>query len=123
MYDFRFHITEGILEVRAAGLWTTETVTRYREDLAREAARARVQAGRLKLLFNATQASVQPQATADSLQRLDRVATGANDRVAVVVGASLPLLQARRLLAGWERTELFNSMDAARAWLNALPAA
>lgn len=119
MYKFNFDQDGGILEVRARGVWTPETVMRYRSDLAVEAVAARAQAGRLKLLFNAVEFSVQPQDAADKIQLVERVAIEPGDRVAVLLASSLLKLQARRVFEGWSNLDLFVSENAARTWLQA----
>jgi hypothetical protein len=116
MYSFRFNDADGILEVRASGMWNATTVESYRRDLGIEAAAARRRAGKLKLLFNAVGYAVQPQIVAQSAQQIDRVVLP-GDRVAVVIETSLLKLQARRVFAGWDRIELFVAEDAARSWL------
>jgi hypothetical protein len=116
MYSFQFHDADGILEVRATGVWTTEMVESYRGDLAIAAEAARKRAGRLMMLFNATDYVVQPQDVATRAQHVERVVLP-GDRIAVLISSSLLKLQARRVLAGWDRIELFVSEDSARAWL------
>ena len=119
MYKFNFDQDGGILEVRARGVWTPETVMRYRSDLAVEAVAARAQAGRLKLLFNAVEFSVQPQDAAEKIQLVERVAIEPGDSVAVLLASSLLKLQARRVFEGWSNLDLFVSENAARTWLQA----
>jgi hypothetical protein len=116
MYSFHFDDADGILEVRATGIWTADAVESYRRDLLIAAERARKRAGKLKMLFNASSYAVQPKDVAQRAQHFERIVIP-GDLIAVLINSSLLTLQARRVFAGWDRIELFVSEDSARAWL------
>lgn len=116
LVDYR--TDERVVVTEARGRLEVAQVAAWAKDLRHAYAEARAQGSVVRHLVIASEAAIQSQDVMDALIAARVPMTGAGDRMAVVVGSALAMLQAKRNLPdSCERA--FTSEPDARAWLSA----
>jgi len=116
MFNFAFEQPTGILRVDVAGSWTLPEVERYGLEAGLQFAKARPQAGLLRLLVNLSRTEVLSQAVIDPLAKAGMQFSRPDDRVALVVSSMLMKLQMKRMISD-APTPIFVSDEEAASWL------
>lgn len=116
MFAFKFDEQKKLVLVEIAGLISSSVVDKLDEELLANASAARRRFGPLRFLMDARSAPVQPADVLGRSKILLELLKGDNDRIAVVVGSSLSMLQAKRVLEH-DQLRTFFSMNDAEDWL------
>ena len=116
MFNFAFGPSTGILRVHVTGSWTLPEVERYGQEAGLQFAKARQQAGSLRLLVDLSHTEILSQAIVAPLAKAGMQYSRPDDRVALVVKSALMKLQMKRMI-GEAPTPIFVSDEEAASWL------
>jgi len=116
MFTFAFAPSTAILRVHVTGSWTLPEVERYGREAGIQFAKARQQAGSLRLLVNLARTEILSQAIVAPLAKAGMQYSRPDDRVALVVHSPLMKLQMKRMI-GDAPTPIFVSDEDAVLWL------
>ncbi len=108
----------GTICVTGIGFFSDACVERHFEDLRQVALMTRPRHPRLKVVIDMRASLVQSASTSARIERETRRIWARDDRIAIVARAGLTRLQLSRIVDG-ENHRTFETIDAARQWLDA----
>jgi hypothetical protein len=106
----------GVIRTDVRGFWQTADAAAYFDHLARFINAARRRFGAAKVLVNRRENSVQSAEVAELMRAANARLYRPTDRLAIVTGSSLLLMQMRRLFSH-PGSRAFLSLEEAEAWL------
>lgn len=107
----------GMVRCCTKGLLTADILNDYESALQRAVTLARRQSPEILLLFDSSEASVQPPEIIERLSAFGHAIRKPDDRLAVVVGSMLVKMQADRTMKDFAYEQVFRTVADAEVWL------
>jgi hypothetical protein len=118
LYKFRWDDRAELIRGEARGCWSPDETDSYLADLRNFVVASRSLIGKVRVLLDRRDVTVQSPEVAERLANANRAIFMGEDRIALVVDSSLMKVSLRKRMphAG---TKAFLSIDAAETWLRA----